>query len=779
MSTVHLEYNPITRCCRTRVRGLSVEDLDQRFGNRGRIQGWIGEYLNEVREQVGANSFDLTFHGTRSDYEDVVGEYQRLCESGRAEATIELKRDPADPQIDFEAAHRRLVDVLERIRKHPAFASHGEFIDGVNKVLNNNGFRVAVMATMSSGKSTLLNAMLGKDLLPSGNFATTALLTYIKDVDGKTDVESWAYNPQGELLRHDRNVDAATLEQINTPHRDDTVLDIDDPKRVLRVDLELDVDWIDTFGAGHLVLIDTPGPNTAGNGRHREVTEKLLQPAEEGDDESADVVLYIMDYTNMEVNDDREFLEAVAQQIREAGIAASDRFLFVINRINEHKKKKDGPLNSGITKATDYLRDHFKIENPTVIAVDALGARLARTQLNGIELDEEEEDDLDRHHRKLTRFLDVNSVALCSPIVKEEIEAQVDSAGDRSTELLHRSGQLLLEAYLRHYMLKYWYPLKLQIAYQRMHGRLLAEDSLLEALEDTILAADEDVDRVRADIAKLDEVIQDRGVQGELTATFDREQRKIRSHTLPCLTTFQRLVMKSLDDLRRGADTSPAVMKRKISKLECEVAGLSGQLRVQHERQMSALLRTISDTLQEAYARRLARLLADKKLKIKPPELSQLSSQTVDVKRLLPKYKATKPGTAEVKVKQKRAWFNPVAWFKGRDYIDTVIKNIDVPVVRVAPLLTRIGTDLQGMNNAYLAESRRIQTEGLTNLRMEIQGLVTRVNARLGALSRQMREKTADRTHLEHEARKARRVRDEYRALMDELETVAMGPFSC
>ncbi|MBW5394625.1 dynamin family protein, partial [Brachyspira hampsonii] len=39
-------------------------------------------------------------------------------------------------------------------------------------------------ATMSSGKSTLLNAFLGRELMPSKNLACTATIARIRDVDG-------------------------------------------------------------------------------------------------------------------------------------------------------------------------------------------------------------------------------------------------------------------------------------------------------------------------------------------------------------------------------------------------------------------------------------------------------------------------------------------------------------------------------------------------------------------------------------------------------------------
>ena len=45
-------------------------------------------------------------------------------------------------------------------------------------------FEVIVVATMSAGKSTVINALIGQELLHSANEATTATITRIHDKDG-------------------------------------------------------------------------------------------------------------------------------------------------------------------------------------------------------------------------------------------------------------------------------------------------------------------------------------------------------------------------------------------------------------------------------------------------------------------------------------------------------------------------------------------------------------------------------------------------------------------
>lgn len=63
--------------------------------------------------------------------------------------------------------------------------SDREGLEGAIKRVQNNIFPIHVIATMSSGKSTLINALLRRKLMPSKNEACTAIITEILDDDGK------------------------------------------------------------------------------------------------------------------------------------------------------------------------------------------------------------------------------------------------------------------------------------------------------------------------------------------------------------------------------------------------------------------------------------------------------------------------------------------------------------------------------------------------------------------------------------------------------------------
>ena len=75
-------------------------------------------------------------------------------------------------------------------------------------------FNIAVCAPMSAGKSTLVNALLGSDVLPSMNEATTAKITSVYDKDGLTKIRGFRQKKVGKDFSND--VDLKILREWNS-----------------------------------------------------------------------------------------------------------------------------------------------------------------------------------------------------------------------------------------------------------------------------------------------------------------------------------------------------------------------------------------------------------------------------------------------------------------------------------------------------------------------------------------------------------------------------------
>ena len=120
-----------------------------------------------------------------------------------------------------------------------------ELNDTKNHIESGNFF-VAFIGQYSAGKSSLINNLLGRQILPGGRVETTPLLTYI----------SYGAAEGGRLFYTDGDTEDISLE---------TVMDITQSNRAAR---NLDnVEHLEIFLnepilADGMVLLDTPGINT-------------------------------------------------------------------------------------------------------------------------------------------------------------------------------------------------------------------------------------------------------------------------------------------------------------------------------------------------------------------------------------------------------------------------------------------------------------------------------------------------------------------------------------
>ena len=96
---------------------------------------------------------------------------------------IRLRRDLRTRQEVLAAAHEALAWIDRAAAGRPGLAGElrpwREILAAVPAVLGARGARVAVVGAVKSGKSTLVNALLGEDLLPRGSGILTAQVTEV------------------------------------------------------------------------------------------------------------------------------------------------------------------------------------------------------------------------------------------------------------------------------------------------------------------------------------------------------------------------------------------------------------------------------------------------------------------------------------------------------------------------------------------------------------------------------------------------------------------------
>lgn len=233
--------------------------------------------------------------------------------------------------------------------------------------MHNNLFEIIVVATMSSGKSTVINALIGKELLHSANEATTATITRIHDKDNLPFFSGCAYGYKAELLEESHHINAQILKEWNA-----------NPS-IKTIDLTGDITAIRNDKA-ELVIYDTPGPNNSQDDNHRALTMEIIEDGNYG------LVLFVLNSTNLGTNDEYDLLKIVKNSLKNS---KNKKVVFLLN-----KKEKLENLENTIIQVKENLTN-IGFENPIIFPISAYSALLLHKKINQQELDEDEIIDLD------------------------------------------------------------------------------------------------------------------------------------------------------------------------------------------------------------------------------------------------------------------------------------------------------------------------------------------------------------------------------------------------
>ena len=139
------------------------------------LELWVNGFAKRLFDYIN-DDIILTFKGYEEDYELLQKEIE-IFNSSQKDVYIELSFKKLK---SYYYILGELKDLFNYMQETSPFDDLREERVRVNfeKAMGSE-FEVAVIATMSSGKSTLLNALLGRELMPSKNEACTATIARI------------------------------------------------------------------------------------------------------------------------------------------------------------------------------------------------------------------------------------------------------------------------------------------------------------------------------------------------------------------------------------------------------------------------------------------------------------------------------------------------------------------------------------------------------------------------------------------------------------------------
>ena len=666
MKKVFIKYNPYNLETELTVDGKKLAQ-NSRIGERilpgSRLQEWIEDLPRILIDEYNDTDFDVVFHGTLLDFEDLTEVFTQAFERG--ELTAKLDRIPAKETSDKEV----LIDeVFKEIQEGPFDELRDAEIISAFQHAKSSDFEVCVVATMSAGKSTLINSMLGTKLMPSKQEACTAIITRIKDTEGNDTWQAEVYSKDNRLIETHKNLTYATMERLNSDENVSVIKTAGDIPFVSSEDVSL-------------VLIDTPGPNNSRDPEHKKVQSEFLNKS------SKSLVLYIMEGT-FGSDDDNALLQRVADSMKVGGKQSKDRFIFVVNKMDD-RRKEDGDTAQTLDRIRAYLKGHG-ITNPNLFPAAALPALNIRLIQSGADIDEDTLDETEMKVRKLNRneTLHFEEYASLPASIRGDIKMRLADAknnGDADAEALIHTGVVSIEAAIRQYVQKYAKTAKIKnIVDTFMHK--LDEVGCFEKTKQELAKNREDGERIARQIETIRKKVDDVKSAQQFRAAVDDAVIKVSDDAKDIIDSivqkYQAKIRQKIDELRDQELDMDEVMDE-VSRLERYAKKLEPDFQAELDELIRENLVKTSNALLQEYKKKLASLTSEidpnalAGISIDPLKLMGGTVPTADdfsVTKLV-QSKEVENGKEWVENTNKK-WYKPWTWFQEKGYYRTKYKTV-------------------------------------------------------------------------------------------------------
>ena len=665
MKEVYIKYNPYRIETDITVDGKNLAEnsyLGESISPGNRLQEWVEELPQNLIDEYNDREFNIEFYGTLLDFEDLTEVFNKYCEQGQL--TVKLNRKPAKESQDKE----KLIDcVFEKIQNGPFSELRDVDIINAFEHAKSSDFEVCVVATMSAGKSTLINSMLRTKLMPSKQEACTSIITKLKDNDSQC-WQAEVYNKEGRLIEAHENLTISTMERLNGDENVSVIKAAGNIPFVTEDDVSL-------------ILIDTPGPNNSRDPEHKRVQSEFLNKS------SKSLVLYIMEGT-FGTDDDNALLERVAESMSVGGKQSKDRFIFVVNKM-DNRNTEDGDTSQTLTRIRSYLKKHG-IVNPNLFPAAALPALNIRRIKNGEIVDEDTADETELKVRKLNRNENFHfeTYASLPASIRGEINRQLSEAsinGDLENQALIHTGIVSIEAAIRQYVQKYAKTAKIKNIVDTFNHKLQALDCFEKTKKELASRLDQN-DEIVKQIKLIEHKISD----VEEAQTFEESVEQVvlqvdddaKNVVEGIITKFQAKIRNKIDELR-GKEIEIALVENEVAELEQFARRLEPNFQAELDELIKNNLIKSSEELLKTYRDKLISLtdeldvdsligISIEPLKFMEGDITPIDSFSIEH---MIQSKKVENGREWIENTDKK-WYKPWTWFQESGYYRKKYKTV-------------------------------------------------------------------------------------------------------
>src|SRR5690625_761842 len=198
---------------------------------------------------------------------------------------------------------QQLISLYHLMVQAHDHANANKIIDLFNK-MEKSEYIVGFTGHFSAGKSSIINFLLNKDILPSSPIPTSANIVKVKSGEGNVKV----YFNEGPTYEYDEPYDLEVIKEY--------CMD----KNTIK---QLEINISNSSLPEHIVVMDTPGIDAADD-TDRFITESALH--------LVDILFYVMDYNHVQSEVNLRFLQKIQQQQIPTYI--------IVNQIDKHLEEE-------------------------------------------------------------------------------------------------------------------------------------------------------------------------------------------------------------------------------------------------------------------------------------------------------------------------------------------------------------------------------------------------------------------------------------------------------
>lgn len=521
MITVKIAYDPYHMKTSLNINGRNVKRV---VGEYERIrdfakqdiplQSWIDPIpyqddwkglLWEVLGTSNESKVEFHFRGRKIDFLDLKESMLAQSENGKYKVEVTFPEEKQafcyDDQVILERAKKAyeliqsdyfkqiLDDKLFEIGEDSTLYTAYQTLEERYKAAMDGEFRIVFSGMYTCGKSTVINAILGKDILPTCDGTCTSKIFKIYHDPTVEFAKMSCLDSNGNVVIEECEYDAVSLSKKFDsifPRKDNKPLPSVPPTiETVRILTNMKTLYPDDAPYSSeeikIVIIDTPGTDSGegnaleGKQSHVAITEEVLSS------ESKEIVVMATNAKEDKNKSIQEFLDMVDKH--SSGTSYDQRFLFVLNQADLcNFDKPSDAWDERFRGIQDYYNGEQakqrSIQNPRFFPTSALAALEIRTdrtdsaKYRSIEQKYYTENRKTRQYKKAEGEENFHFDEVCSTsqAIKDKIadelskleNDEINEFDRMAKEIELHSGIISLEMAICDYIEKYAFPLKIQ-----------------------------------------------------------------------------------------------------------------------------------------------------------------------------------------------------------------------------------------------------------------------------------------------------------------------------